>query len=74
MGTVGLVAWAIGPAPFVLIVAVVAVALYARAITLGVGWTKCFLRRPTYIIGFWAAVAVIDAYWIFVLGQRLPNV
>jgi hypothetical protein len=73
MGTVGLIAWAIGPAPFVLIVAVIAVALYARAITLGVGWTKCFLRRPTYIIGFWAAVAVVDAYWIFVLGQRLPT-
>lgn len=74
MGTVGLIAWAIGPAWFVLIVALVAVALYARAITLGVGWTKCFLRRPTYIIGFWLAVAIVDAYWLFVLGQRLPVV
>ena len=70
MGTVGLIAWAIGPAWFVLIVAVAAVALYARSISLGVRWTKCFLRRPTYIVGFWAVVAAIDAYWIFVLGQQ----
>jgi hypothetical protein len=53
-------------------VAVIAVVLYARAITLGVGWTKCFLRRPTYIVGFWLVVAVLDAYWLIVLGQRLP--
>jgi len=32
------------------------------------------VRRPTLIIGFWAVVAVVDAYWIFALGQRLPNV
>ena len=43
----------LGPPLFVLIVAIAAVVLYARAITLGVGWTKCFLRRPTYIVGFW---------------------
>jgi hypothetical protein len=73
MGTVGLVAWAIGPAVFVLIVAIVAVVLYARAITLGVGWTKCFLRRPTWIVGFWALIAAVDAYWILALGQRLPS-
>ena len=74
MGSIGLIAWVIGPAWFVLIVAVAAVALYARAISLGVGWTKCFLRRPTYIVGFWAVVALADAYWIFVLGQHLPTV
>ena len=70
MGTVGLIAWLVTPAVFVLVVAIVAIALYARSITLGVSWTKCFLRRPTLIIGFWAVVAVADAYWLFVLGQR----
>jgi hypothetical protein len=74
MGTVGLIAWLVGPAWFVLVVAIVAIALYAKSITLGVSWSKCFLRRPTLIIGFWAAVAAVDAYWIFVLGQRLPNI
>ncbi len=74
MGTVGLIAWLVGPAVFVLVVAVVAIALYARAMSLGVGWSKCFLRRPTLIIGFWAVVAVLDAYWILALGQRLPVV
>ena len=74
MGTVGLIAWLVGPAVFVLIVAIVAIALYAKAITLGVGWSKCFLRRPSYIIAFWVVVAVVDAYWLFVLGQRLPSV
>lgn len=74
MGTVGLIAWIIGPAWFVLIVALIAVGLYARAITLGVGWTKCFLRRPTYIIGFWLVVAMLDLYWLLVLHGRLPTV
>ena len=32
-------------------------------------WTKCFLRRPTLIIGVLGGVAVVDAYWIFVLGS-----
>lgn len=72
MGTIGLIAWAVGPAWFVLIVAIVAIALYGRSITLGVSWSKCFLRRPTLIIGFWAVVVVLDAYWIFVLGQQFP--
>jgi hypothetical protein len=74
MGTVGLIAWVVGPAVFVLVVAVIAIALYARSISLGVSWSKCFLRRPTLIVGFWAVIAGLDAYWIFVLGQQLPAV
>ncbi len=72
MGTVGLIAWAVGPAWFVLAVSLIAIVLYGRAMSLGVGWSKCFLRRPTLIIGVWAVIAVVDAYWIFALGQRLP--
>ena len=72
MGTVGLIAWLVGPALFVLAVAILAIVLYGRAMSLGVGWSKCFLRRPTLIIGFWAVVAVVDAYWIFALGQQIP--
>ncbi len=74
MGTVGLIAWLVTPPIFVLAVALAAIALYAKSISLGVSWTKCFLRRPTVIIGFWAVVAIVDAYWIFVLGQRLPTI
>lgn len=70
LGTAGLVAWLLGPPVFVLLVAIAAVVLYARAITLGVGWSKCFLRRPTYIVGFWGAVAAADAYWLIALGGR----
>jgi hypothetical protein len=73
MGTVGLIAWAVTPAVFVLVVALVAIALYAKSITLGVSWSKCFLRRPTLIIGVWAAIAAADAYWLLVLGGRLPS-
>ena len=73
MGTVGLIAWLVSPAVFVLGVSLIAISLYARSITLGVSWTKCFLRRPTLIIGVWAVIAVADAIWIFVLGQRLPG-
>jgi hypothetical protein len=74
MGTVGLIAWTVTPAVFVLVVAIVAIALYAKSITLGVSWSKCFLRRPTLIIGFWAAVAALDLYWLLVLGGRFPAV
>jgi hypothetical protein len=72
MGTVGLIAWVVTPAVFVLVVAVVAIALYAKSITLGVSWSKCFLRRPTLIIGVWAAIAIADLVWLFVQGQRSP--
>jgi hypothetical protein len=74
MGTVGLLAWVVTPPIFVLIVAVIAIALYAKSITLGVSWSKCFLRRPTLIIGVWAAIAAADLYWLVVLGGRLPSV
>ena len=72
MGTVGLIAWLVTPAIFVLVVAVVAIVLYARSVTLGVSWSKCFLRRPTYIIGLWSIVAAADLYWLLVLGGRWP--
>jgi hypothetical protein len=72
MGTVGLIAWLVTPAIFVLVVAVVAIVLYARSVTLGVSWSKCLLRRPTYIIGFWSIVAAADLYWLLVLGGRWP--
>jgi hypothetical protein len=71
MGTVGLMAWALNPAVFVLIVALTAIVLYARSITLGVSWTRCFLRRPTLIIGAWTVIVIADVIWLFVLGQRL---
>jgi hypothetical protein len=73
MGTVGLIAWALSPALFVLIVAIVAIVLYAKSITLGVSWSKCFLRRPTLIIGVWAAIALADAVWLFGFGGRWPS-
>ena len=74
MGTVGLIAWVVTPPIFVLAVAIVAIVLYAKSITLGVSWSKCFLRRPTLIIAVWAAIAAADLYWLIVLGGRLPNV
>jgi hypothetical protein len=74
MGTIGLIAWVVTPPIFVLAVAIVAIVLYAKSITLGVSWSKCFLRRPTLIISVWAAIAAADLYWLVVLGGRLPNV
>lgn len=72
MGTIGLMAWALTPAVFVLLVAVVAIVLYARSISLGVSWTRCFLRRPTLVIGAWTVIAIADLVWLFVLRQQLP--
>jgi hypothetical protein len=64
MGTVGLIAWLLTPPLFVLVVAVVAIALYGRALTLGITRSQCILRRPLLIMGFWAAVAAADAAWL----------
>jgi len=64
LGTTGLIAWVLTPPIFVLLVALIAVALYGRALTLGLTRSKCFLRKPALIIAFWAVVAVADAGWL----------
>ncbi len=64
LGTTGLIAWALTPPIFVLAVAAVAIVLYGYAITLGVTRSRCILRRPLLIIGFWAAVATADLFWL----------
>jgi hypothetical protein len=71
MGTIGLLAWLLTPPIFVLVVALVAIALYLRAFTLGITRSRCVLRKPLLIMGFWAAVAATDATWLL-LGQPLP--
>jgi len=73
LGSAGLIAWLLTPPVMVLGVALIAIVLYARAVTLGVSWTRCFLRRPPLIIAVWAVIAALDAIWLFVLGQRLPG-
>ena len=70
LGTTGLMAWALGPPLFVLIVAVAAIALYLKSISLGVSWTKCLLRKPSLVVAFWGVIAAADAFWLFVLGGR----
>lgn len=60
MGTTGLIAWLLTPPIFVLIVASVAIVLYGRALMLGIRRSKCILRRPLLIMGFWSAVIAAD--------------
>lgn len=69
LGTTGLLVWLLTPPIFVLIVAVIAVALYARAFALGITRSKCFLRRPLLIMAVWAVIAVADAAWL--IGQAM---
>ena len=64
MGTVGLIAWLITPPVFVLIVALVAIGLYGKALALGITRSQCVLRRPLLIMGFWTVVATVDAAWL----------
>ena len=64
MGTVGLIAWLITPPVFVLIVALVAIGLYGKALALGITRSQCVLRRPLLIMGFWTVVATVDAVWL----------
>ena len=67
MGTIGLMAWLLTPPIFVLVVAAIAIALYGRALMLGLVRSRCFLRKPLLIIAFWSAVLVADATWLLVL-------
>jgi hypothetical protein len=67
MGTVGLIAWLLSPPLFVLIVALVAILLYGRALALGITRSQCVLRRPLLIMSFWTAVAAADATWLLLL-------
>lgn len=67
MGTVGLIAWLVTPPMFVLAVALVAIYLYGRAVAMGITRSQCVLRRPSLIMGFWAAVAAADATWLLLL-------
>jgi hypothetical protein len=69
LGTAGLIAWALTPPIFVLVVAVVAVSLYGRALTLGLVRSRCFLRKPLLIIAFWTFVAAADVAWLFIFRQ-----
>lgn len=64
MGTTGLIAWVLTPPIFVLLVALVSIGLYGKAVTLGLLRSRCFLRKPFLIISFWAVVAVADTAWL----------
>lgn len=64
MGTTGLIAWVLTPPLFVLLVAIIAIWFYGRALSLGLTRSRCFLRKPTLIISFWAFVALVDAAWL----------
>jgi hypothetical protein len=71
MGTLGLLSWLLTPPVFVLLVAAVAIILYSRALSLGLTRSRCFLRKPLLIIGFWSVVAAADVVWLlaFVWGR-----
>jgi hypothetical protein len=48
----------------VLVVASTAIFLYGRALYLGVEKSRCVLRYPRLIMGFWAAVVAADVAWL----------
>ena len=70
MGTTGLLCWLLTPPVVVLIAAVATVALYGRALYLGLTRSRCLLRRPALIAGVWTMVAVADAAWLLAGATR----
>ena len=64
LGTTGLICWALTPPLFVLLMALIAISLYIKGMTMGVNRTRCFLRKPLLIIGFWSLVVVADTTWL----------
>jgi hypothetical protein len=68
LGTAGLIAWLLSPQIMVLVVAAITIALYTRAFLFGLTQSRCVLRRPLLIIGFWAVVALADIAWLIKLS------
>jgi hypothetical protein len=64
MGTTGLIVWLLTPPVFVLIVAIIATALYAYAFSLGLLRSRCFLRKPLLIMATWVAIGALDVAWL----------
>lgn len=64
MGTTGLIVWLLTPPVFILIVSIITVALYAYAFSLGLLRSRCFLRRPLYIMGAWSLIGLLDVWWL----------
>lgn len=64
LGTAGLIAWVVTPPVMVLVVGSVAMVLYGRALYHGLDRTRCVLRHPRLVMGFWAAVVAADLTWL----------
>lgn len=60
MGTTGLICWLLTPPIFILLVGLTAMGLYGYALAQGLRRSRCFLRKPLLIMGFWAAVVAAD--------------
>ena len=67
LGTAGLIAWIVTPPIMVLVVGTTAIVLYGRALYHGVDRTRCILRYPRLVMGFWAAVVAADLAWLLAL-------
>ncbi|MBX3062896.1 MAG: hypothetical protein KF726_07965 [Anaerolineae bacterium] len=65
MGTTGLLVWLLTPPIFILVVASLAIILYGRAVMLGITRSRCFLRRPMLIMGFWSVAIVLDVAFLW---------
>ncbi|HEX9738696.1 MAG TPA: hypothetical protein VGA91_05640 [Candidatus Limnocylindria bacterium] len=67
LGTAALIAWLVSPPIMVLAVGSAALVLYGRALFHGLDRTRCILRYPRLVMGFWAAVVAADLTWLLVL-------
>jgi len=65
MGTTGLIVWLLTPPIFILLVGLVTIVLYGKALTVGVNRSRCFLRRPRLIMGTWAVLTLLDIMWLY---------
>ncbi|NWJ46642.1 MAG: hypothetical protein HXX08_12245 [Chloroflexi bacterium] len=67
MGTTGLICWFFTPPIFILLVGIITILLYIKAVYEGVRRSRCFLRKPFLIMGFWSLAVIADAGWFFFL-------
>ena len=56
--TVALLAWALGPAPVVAVMAAFGLVAYARAVRAGLSSTRCVLKRPKLVLLYLALACV----------------
>ena len=69
--TVALLAWLVGPAPVVAVMAALGLVAYARAVRGGLASTRCVLKHPRLVLLYLGAACVAGIVGSVLAGARM---